>query len=299
MTMRDKIVQMTLMDGQVSVLAARTTNLVDRAKKTHGLTNVCTAALGRTLSAVSMMCCSMKREADNMTVVIRGDGPIGGIVVCGDGALRMRGYVYHPEADVSNKADGKLDVGGAVGRGTLMVLKDLGLKEPYSGQIDLVSGEIAEDFARYFALSEQQQSAVSLGVLVKEDVLGAGGVIVAPMPGCEDMVLDEVQKRVGALYGLSSMLAGGEQPEEIIRRVFSGLSPKTLGERYPVYQCTCSRERLEQVILSMGAEEIRDMIEKDGGAQVQCHFCNQFYRFSAGELARLLEKATQGQDDMV
>ncbi|MGI6168204.1 MAG: Hsp33 family molecular chaperone HslO [Christensenellales bacterium] len=295
MAEKDKIVRMTLMDGEVSVLASRTTQLVDEAKKIHDLTNVCTAALGRTLTAAAMMCCGMKRDADSMTAVIRGDGPIGGIVVSGDGALRLRGYVYHPRADVPNKAEGKLDVGGVVGNGTLMVLKDLGLKEPYSGQVDLVSGEIAEDFAQYFALSEQQRNAVSLGVLVKEDVLGAGGVIVAPMPGCGEALLQEVQDRIGEFYGISSMLSRGEQPEEIVERVFRPLRPKLLDQRFPVYSCNCSQERLEQVILSMGAQEIRDMIDQDGGAEVHCHFCNQIFQFSGGQLEALLERATSGE----
>ena len=290
--MENCVVKALIGGGEVVVSAACTTGIVDEMKKIHGLRSVATAAIGRTVSAAAMMAAELKNEKDSLSIIIRGDGPLEGLVVCADGALSLKGYVYHGEVELPLNKKGKLDVGGAIGKGTLTVVKDLGLKEPYSGKIDLVSGEIAEDFAYYFLISQQQPSVVSLGVKVDRDhVLSSGGMIVQPLPGCSEEVLSKVEGKLQQIAGYNQYLSTGMEPYAIISEIFADMEPEFLEKRMLALHCGCSREKSEQVILSMGAEEIEDMIKKDNGAEVHCHFCNTTYSFTAGELQKLLDAA--------
>ena len=291
--MKDTIIKALMADGNIRVMATCTEQIVQGLKEMHNLSNVATAAIGRTVSATLMMGLDLKNEEDLITTIIKGDGPLGGLVVCVNGALEAKGYVYNGQVEPPLNAKGKLDVGGAIGEGTLTVIQDMGMKEPYSGQISLVSGEIAEDFTYYFMVSQQQPSAVALGVLVsKEKVLSSGGIIIQPMPGCPEDAIKYVEERLDQVANFNSLLYQGLEPFAIIETLFPDLNPKFLEEYTPSLNCGCNREKLESVILGMGKAEIEDMIQKDNGAQVHCTFCNQTYEFSAEELERLLQEAT-------
>jgi len=236
---------------------------------------------------------AMLKGEDKLTVQVKGDGPLGRIVVDANAKGEVRGYVDNPHVDLPPNEQGKLDVAGAVGRnGFLYVVKDLGLKEPYRGSVPLVSGELGEDFTYYFASSEQTPSAVGLGVLVDTDggVRQAGGFILQLMPGVEEQAIDRLERRLKEMPQLTSLLDRGETPEEILRYLAD--EDVQILERMPVaFKCNCSRERVERTLVSMGERELRALIEEDGRAEVTCHFCNSAYAFDRSELAKLLEQA--------
>jgi molecular chaperone Hsp33 len=291
--MNDLLVRGTAWNGGIRVFAARTTQLVGELQRRHGTFPTATAALGRTATAAAMMGAMLKGN-EKLTVQIKGDGPIGQIVVDANAAAEIRGYVDDPHVHLPSNAQGKLDVAGAVGRtGYLHVTKDLGLKEPYHGSVPLISGELGEDFTYYFASSEQTPSAVGLGVLVDTDesVLHAGGFIVQVMPGLAEEHLTRLEHAVAAMPPVTALLDQGETPEEILRfLVGDDLTIHETAE--PRFVCQCSRERVERTLISMGAQELRKIIEEDGQAEVHCHFCNESYRFDAGQLEELLSLAT-------
>jgi len=287
----------TSMDGGVRVFAAVTTDLVNEAQKIHHTYPVATAALGRTLTAgVLMAAAGLKNDTDSLTLQVKGDGPLGNIVVCADSELRVRGYVANPYVDRPLNEKGKLDVGGAVGRGVLNVIRDLGMKEPYIGQIPLVSGEIAEDVTMYYAQSEQIPTAVALGVLVDTDnsVIASGGFMIQMMPGSTDEEAQLIEKTLDNLPPVTSLIAEGKSAEDIIFDVVEGIDFFIENsEGKPVYQCNCSKDRMEKALISIGKQELQGIIDEQGEAELCCQFCDNKYKFSKGELTELLKKATK------
>ncbi len=294
--MQDQLIRGILKQGQARILMASTAQLAEHARQLHQPTPVCTAALGRLLTAACVMGAMLKSDSDRLTITLAGDGPAGRLVAVGAPDGSVKGYVENPKVELPIRADGKLDVGKAVGHnGRLSVVKDLGLKEPYVGQSNLVSGEIGEDLALYFTASEQTPSMVSLGVLVAPQgpVLSAGGVIVQAMPGCSDAVLSALEEKAPQIADISRRLLQTESLTQMLHDLFGDLEPEILGTSQPCWRCDCSRERIERALISLGRQELKEMIEQDGGAQVSCHFCNQNYEFTAEQLQALRDEATR------
>lgn len=290
MEYQDYIVRATAADGQVRAFAATTRNLVEEARKIHDTSPIATAALGRLLTGGAMMGSMMKGEKDLITLQIRGDGPIGGLVVTADSKARVKGYVHEPMVMLPANKEGKLDVGGAVGHGMLQVIRDVGLKEPYVGQVDLISGEIAEDLTCYFAISEQVPSAVALGVLMNKDntVRQAGGFILQLMPFAEERVIARLEQKLTEVTHISGLLDEGMTPEEILEYVLADFEPKILEKVSTEYYCNCSKERVEKAIASVGRKELQEMIEEGKPIEVNCHFCNKKYEFKVEDLQKLI-----------
>ena len=279
--------------GLVRVSFIDSRDIVGAAFDIHKTTPTATAALGRALTMTALIGSGMKSEEDTVSVILKGDGPLGSIVCTADGKGAVKGCVANPAADLPLKKNGKLDVGGALGRGTLSVTMDLGLKEPYVGQVPLVTGEIAEDFTYYYAKSQQIPTAVALGVLVDTDytVKQAGGLFIQLLPGCDDETAALIEKNVNELDSITNMLEAGDHYDLIMARVFSGLFYKYLDDCEYAYRCDCSREKIERALISLGEKELLSMMEEDHGAQVTCRFCPQVYEFSEFELDSLLKKA--------
>lgn len=277
--------------GRLRIFVASTTNLVEEAREMHGTSPTATAALGRSLTAASMMGIMMKNDNDTLTLKINGGGPIGNILIVAKNKGKVKGYVDHPEADVPPKSKGKLDVGRLVGReGMMTTIMDLGLKEPYIGQANLISGEIAEDLANFYVLSEQQPSAVSLGVLVNKDrtVLAAGGYIIQLLPGILDEDISKIENALAKVEPVSTLIAKGLSPEEIMNEILGDFDMQVLDKVDLKFQCDCSREKIENVIISLGKKEIGDIIEEDGKAEVVCQYCNKKYLFNKEDLNKIL-----------
>ena len=289
----DYIIRASAADGQIRAFAATTRELAEQARKYHNTSPVASAALGRTLTAAAMMGIMMKGQKDVMTIQIRGDGPIGGITVTTDSAGGVKGYVNNPGVMLPANAKGKLDVGGAVGKGTLTVIRDLGLKDPYVGQVDLQTGEIADDLTYYFALSEQVPSSVGLGVLMEKDntVKQAGGFIVQLMPGTEDDVIDQLEKNLQKIPAVTKILDAGKRPEELLDILLEGLAPEILDKVPTQYKCNCSRDRMAKALISIGEKELRSMIDDGEPVELKCHFCGTGHTFSIDELKAMLEAA--------
>jgi len=294
--MKDKMIRAITKDGYLNIFVCVSTNVVEDARVTHNLSPVASAALGRTLTMAAMMGLSLKDDKNKLTITIRGDGPIGAIVVSGDNKGNVKGYVDNPKVESKLRQDKKLDVASAVGQnGRLMVIKDLGLKEPYIGQVQLVSGEIAEDFAYYFALSEQQPSAVALGVLVDTDssIRAAGGILIQPMPGTPEEVIQRLEKNISQLDSVSFLIDKGMSPEDILQHFLGEYPYKILGSAQPRFICDCSLQRFEKVLISLGEKELKEMIEEQKGVELNCHFCGKTYRLSQEDLIRLLANAKE------
>ena len=291
--MKDYLIRGASIDEGIRFFACRTTDLVDKASKIHDCYPVTAAALGRLLSAASMMGTMLKSDKDTLTLQINGKGPAGAVVAVTDSSGNVRGYVANPHVELPLKSNGKLDVGGAVGLdGALTVIKDMGLKEPYIGQIPIVTGEIAEDLTSYFAISDQTPTAVGLGVLAEtEGVTAAGGFIIQVMPGADDTAISGIENSISGLKPVTEMIRHGMTPEEIISQVMNGIEYTIYETREVEYRCNCSRERIERALISIGEKELHDMIEEQGHAEVVCHFCNEKYMFNKEELVELLEKA--------
>lgn len=287
----DKIVKFLAYEGRVSIICANTTYMSERARITHDLSPVATAALGRTLTVASMMSINMKNKKDKLTIQIRGNGPIGSIVVVSNNVPKIKGYVQNPLVDVSLKENGKLDVGKAVGKeGFLNIIKDIGLKEPYIGMTPLVSGEIAEDFTNYFYISEQTNTAVALGVLVgKEGVKSSGGYIVSAMPDATENDLFILENRIKEAKPISKMLDENMSLIGIAKDITGDENIKIIEESItPIYECNCSKEKIEKSLIAMGKSELQDIINKQDNIETVCHFCNKKYNFSKEELKVLL-----------
>lgn len=290
--MKDYIVRATAANAQIRAFAASTTELVEEARSRHNTSPVATAALGRLLTAGAMMGSMMKNPTDVLTLQVQCGGPIGGMTVTADSQGEVKGYVHNPDVMLPPK-NGKLDVGGALGPGFLNVIKDMGLKEPYSGQTILQTGEIAEDLTYYFATSEQVPSSVGLGVLMEKDntVRCAGGFIVQVMPFIDEEVLSKLEENIQKIQSVTAMLDNGHTPEEMLKQVLEGLDVEITDTLPAKFECNCSKERIEKAIISVGKKEIQEMIDDGKDIEVKCHFCNTAYTFSVEELEGILKKS--------
>jgi len=296
----DEIIRAFTQDGFAKISAISGRELVQRAHVLHGTSPVATAALGRTLCATSMLGDMLKEQDASVTLRINGGGPIGSVIAVSDSEGNVRGYAQHPRIDLPKRADGKLDVGGAVGtKGMLTVSRDLGLKEPYIGSSNLVSGEIAEDLALYFVESEQVGAACGLGVLVDTDlsVRCAGGFIVQLLPGAPDSLIDVIEENIKAMGSVTDVLKEeGSDASVIVEKVFAGLSPEILSRRPVEYRCTCSRERVRRAIESMGRENLEEICESGETTEVSCHFCGKAYLFSHEEVREILDELQEDEE---
>ena len=282
-----KIVSLLSADGMVMCHAADTTDIVSRAEYVHQTSAVVTAGLGRLLTAASLMGFRLKAEDDSLTLRIKGDGPVGTLIAVSDSQGNVRGYPENPVVELPLNEHGKLDVAGAVGKdGMLYVMRDFGMHEPYIGTTPIVSGEIAEDIAYYYATSDQIPTVCALGVLVDTDltVISAGGFIAQLLPGASEAHIEQLEKNVNSLPSITEMLSSGKTTEEIAGAVLSGFEPVKTDEIAVEYQCKCSRERVEKALISLGREELLAMAEEQDKTVVDCHFCNKKYRFSVAEI---------------
>ena len=292
--MTDRLIRAITADGMVKATAVTTRELTERARQIHKTLPVVTAALGRTLAAASMMGNALKSEGASLSIQVRGGGPVGAIVAISDSEGNVRGYAEHPQVDLPLRSDGKLDVGAAVGcDGTLTVIKDLCMKEPYIGSVQLLGGEIAEDIAQYFVESEQIPTACALGVLVDRDqsVRCAGGYLIQLLPGAGEDVISKVEAGVYAAGAVTKLLTANDDPEAMLRTVLSEFELEVLKTAPVAYRCTCSRDRVERALLSLGADELRQMLDEQGHAELTCQFCDQVHQFSGEDLRRILELA--------
>jgi molecular chaperone Hsp33 len=288
----DSIKRFLAYNGKINITCISSTELVEEARKVHDLSPLATATLGRCLTMGALMASGFKNENDCLTIQIKGNGPIGSITVTSDGKARTRGYVQNPQVDVPLREDGKLNVGEAVGKdGFLYVIKDIGLKEPYVGMSKLVSGEIAEDFANYYYTSEQKNTAVALGVLVNsEGVKSAGGFIVTSMPDATEDELFILENRLKEAKPISQMLDENMSLLDIAKDITGDINIEVLeqNEIIPKYECNCSKEKMQNALISIGKEEISKILEEDKRAEVVCHFCNKKYEFSEDELKNMI-----------
>ena len=291
--MGDYIIRATAANDSIRAFAATTRETVQKARELHNTTPVASAALGRLLTAGAMMGIMLKGEKDLVTIQIKGDGPLEGEIVTADSKGRVKGYVFNPNVDIPPKSPTKLDVGGAVGKGFLTVIKDLGLKEPYVGKTELVSGEIAEDLTYYYAKSEQVASAISLGVLVDTDtnIKQAGGFIIQVMPGITEEILSRLESRINVVPYITELLSMGDTPESILNLILGDMDLQIIDKVPTEYYCGCSRERVEKALLAIGKDDLKKILEKDKKAELSCHFCNKVYNFDENDLKRLLAEA--------
>lgn len=292
--MTDYIVRVSAADNQIRAFAATTKELVEHARVIHHTSPVATAALGRLLTAGAMMGIMMKGEKDIVTLQVKGDGPIGTITVTADSNGTVKGYASNPDTMLPPSKEGKLDVGGAVGAGILTVIKDLGLKEPYVGQTDLISGEIAEDLTYYFANSEQVPSSVALGVLMNKNntVRRAGGFIIQLMPFASEEVISKLEENISKIKAITALLDKDMTPEMILEQLLGDFNMEILDRQPAAFECNCSKERVEKAVISVGKKDIEEMIRDNEPIEVNCHFCNEHYIFSVDELKGLLAKAS-------
>ena len=289
--MSDKIIKFLAHNGKISVICADTTEMVEKARQTHDMSPVVTAGFGRLLTITAIMATEMKGSEDKLTVQLKGNGPIGLMIATANNKPIVKGYATNPVVDIPLNEDGKLDVGGAVGdEGYINVVKDLGLKDPYIGISPLVSGEIAEDFANYFVNSEQRDSAVALGVLVdKNGVRASGGYLINPMPDATEEEISKVEQSIFKAGAMSKMLDQNLTLEEIARKITGDENVQVIEDDIvPEFKCDCSKEHMEDALMAIGKEELKDIIEKEGKAELVCHFCNKKYQFNKEELENIL-----------
>ena len=289
---KDIILRAQTADGSIRAFAGDLRQTVNEAQRLHQTSPLASAALGRTLVAASIMGLMCKNEEDLISINVKGDGPLGGILATADSKGQVKGYVVNPQIDLPLKENGKLDVSGALGHGHLSVIKDLGLKEPYAGQIPLISGEIAEDIAYYFTQSEQTPSAVALGILVDIDysIRQAGGFVLQMMPGADPKVAAQLEDKLSSFPPVTTLLDSGKTPEHILQMLLGEFGLEIL-DAYPVgYYCNCTRERVEKALISIGRADLTKILEEDRQAELHCHFCNQTYHFDENALKNLLHK---------
>lgn len=282
------------MDGAIRVFVAVTTDLVNKAHEIHDTSPIATAALGRTLTVAALMGQGLKNDTDSVTLQFRGDGPIGNIVAVTDSKSEVRGYVVNPYVDLPLNEKGKLDVGGAVGRGYLHVIRDLSMKEPYSGQVPIITGEIAEDVTYYYAKSEQIPTAIGLGVLVGTDnkAICAGGFMIQLMPEATEEVAGMIEDRMKEIKPITEMLESGMTAEDILFYLTEGFDMLVQNETVePKYQCKCSEKRMHDAVVSVGKKELRKIIDEDGKCEVECQFCNSKFVFDKPTLEEMYKKA--------
>ncbi len=291
--MADYIVRATAGDHQIRAFAATTRELVEHARQAHNTSPVATAALGRLLTAGSMMGIMMKGEDDLLTLKIQGSGPIEGLTVTADSKGYVKGYAYNPGVMLPPNQAGKLDVGGAVGEGVLSVIKDIGLKEPYIGQTILVGGEIAEDLTYYYASSEQTPSSVALGVLMNKDntVKQAGGFILQLLPGASEEIIGGLEKKLGEITSITDLLDQGDTPEMILEHILGEFGLDLMEQVPTQFYCNCDKARVEKALISIGRKELQEMIDEGKSIEVNCHFCNKNYEFTIEDLESLRDKS--------
>ena len=296
--MSDYMVTAIAGDGQIRAFAATTRELVEEARQRHNTSPVATAALGRLLTAGAMMGTMMKGDDDVLTLKIDGDGPIGGVIVTADSQGRVKGYVKQPEVLIHANDKGKLDVAGAIGAGTLTIIRDIGLKEPYTGQINLVSGEIAEDLTYYYAVSEQTPSSVGLGVLMNREntVRQAGGFILQLMPDATDEVITALEQKLASVSSVTSMLDEGMSPEQILEYLLGDMDLKFTGKQELEFYCNCDKARVKSALSSIGINALAQMAREEEQIEVNCQFCNSHYIFTREELNELIEDKKAAQE---
>jgi len=292
--MQNYVIRAVSADRFIRVFLAVTTNMVEDARQIHNTSPVATSAIGRTITAAAMMGLMLKGENSKLSIQFKGNGPLKQILAVADSHGNVKGYVSNPYVDLPLREDGKLDVGGAVGKeGKIIIIKDIGLKEPYIGQSELVSGEIAEDITAYFANSEQQPSAVALGVLIERDrtVKAAGGFIIQVLPGIEDSLLNELENTLKNLPSITSIIDREKDGETLLKEILKDFDIKILEKKEIKLTCDCSVERLEKALISVGRKDLKEIIEEDGQAELTCHFCNTKYHFNKEHLERLFDEA--------
>jgi len=290
---KDRIIKFLAYDGKVNIVCANTTYLVEKARLIHDLSPVATAALGRTLTIASIMGINMKDTHDSLTIQIKGNGPLGTIVVVADNFPKVKGYVQNPLVDLPLNEEGKLDVGRAVGKyGFLNIIKDIGLKEPYVGMVPIISGEIAEDFTNYFATSEQTPSVVALGVLVgKDGVKSAGGYLLTLMPDATEVEISKIEESIKNVKPISKMLDENMSLEEIAKSVTGDENVRIIEENIiPVYECNCDKEKFQKGLISLGKKELQDLVNNQENIETVCHFCNKKYNFSKVDINKIIEE---------
>ncbi len=291
--MSDYIVRGTAANGQIRAFAATTRDMVEYARSVHGTSPVASAALGRLLTAGAMMGSMMKGEKDILTLSLKGDGPINGVTVTADSSANVKGYVNVPDVMLPPNNKGKLDVSGAIGKGVLTIIKDMGLKEPYVGTTELISGEIAEDLTYYFAISEQVPSSVALGVLMNRDntVKRAGGFIIQLMPFAEDDVIDKLEMKIGEITSITKLLDDDYTPEMILEYILGDMGLEIHEKLDTKFECNCSKERMAKGIIAIGKKDLQEIIDDNEPIEVNCHFCNSHYNFTIDELVNILNKS--------
>lgn len=296
--MSDKIIKFLAHSGRVSVICADTTQMVEEARKIHDMSPVVTAAFGRLLTITSIIATEMKGSKDKLTVQLKGNGPIGVMIATANNKPTVKGYAANPVVEMSLNEDGKLDVSGAVGyEGYINVVKDIGLKDPYIGISPLVSGEIAEDFANYFVNSEQRNSAVALGVLVdKNGVKASGGYLINPMPDATEEDISAVEQSIFKAGAMSKMLDQNLTLEEIAKKITGDENVEIIEDSIvPEFKCDCSKEHMQDALMTIGKEELNDIIEKEGKAELVCHFCNKKYQFDKQDLENILKNIEKSE----
>lgn len=292
--MKDYVIRGASKNGELRFFCAITTDIVEKARQIHGCSPVSIAALGRLLTAGTMMGMMLKSINDKLTLQINGKGPSGSIVVVADSGGNVKGYINNPNVDLFIKENGKLDVGKAVGTdGVLTVIKDLGLKEPYMGQIPIESGEIAEDLTSYFAISEQIPTAVALGVFVEPEgrVSASGGFIVQVMPDASDESIAAIENNIKNIESITKLITMGNSPENIIEKVFGAMEVEIYEDLQIDYICDCNEDKIDRALISLGKDELESMIEEQGQAEITCHFCNKRYFYDREQLQELLAKS--------
>lgn len=290
--MSDELIKAIAKDGQVRIIAAQTKELVNEGVRLHNCAPTAAAALGRMLTAGALMGSILKSEEDVITLKIHGGGPAGGIVVTSYADAHVKGYIGNPAVDLPANNLGKLDVGGAIGKnGSLTVIRDLGLKEPYVGQVPISTGEIGDDLAYYFTTSEQTPTAVGLGVLVDKDltIKESGGIIIQMMPGAEEMLADLITYRLQDLGSVTKFLSQGKNTYDMVNFLFDDMDLKILEEIKPQYKCDCSRERIERALISIGKKDLQEIYDEGKTEEITCHFCNKNYEFTHDEIGKLLK----------
>ena len=291
--MDNYMIRATAADGMIRAFAATTKDVVEEARSRHNLSPIACAALGRLMTATLMMGWDMKSESDLITVQIQCDGPIKGLLATADNRGRVKGYVNNPDVMLPPNAAGKLDVGGALDLGVLSVIRDVGLKEPYVGQTILISGEVAEDIAYYYATSEQVPSSVALGVLMNKDntVRQAGGFIIQLMPGADDELAEKLENKIKGLKSMTTMLDEGLSPEEILKLILDEFGLVINDTQTVQFHCNCDKNRVEKVLISVGHDNLQEMIDDGKTIEMVCHFCGKKYEFTVEEMKELLKKA--------
>jgi molecular chaperone Hsp33 len=293
MEYKDYMVRATAGNAQIRAFAVTSRNLVEEARKIHSLSPICAAALGRLMSGALMMGDMLKGEKDALTITVDGDGPIGGLLVTVNNKGQVKGYVKNNAVVLPNNAEGHLNVGGAVGNGTLTVTRDLGLKDPYVGTISLYSGEIADDLTCYFVESEQIPSSVGLGVLVNKDlsIMEAGGFIVQLMPDATEEVISKLESNIQGMPTVTDILREGKTPEDLLAMALDGLSMEITDTRPVEYHCGCDKDRVERALVLLGKKELQSLIDDDEDIEIKCQFCGTAYSFTPTELKKLMLRA--------